>query len=107
MASFTENTSYAMPLPLWGGTSGIITLEDDMLPEVQDARVALLARADGWYRERRCPIFVHYVEATCVEYAERAALADLGEGKLWIISSRLLPEFLEHLCEATTPRSSR
>jgi hypothetical protein len=40
-----------------------------------------------------------------VEYAERAALADLGEGVLWIISSSLLPEFIEHLCESTTPRN--
>jgi hypothetical protein len=82
----------------------LVPLEDDALPAVQDALLGLLARAAEWYRARGRRVFVHYVEASCVEYAERAALADLGEGKLWVISARLLPEFLEHLRESTTPR---
>jgi hypothetical protein len=82
----------------------LVPLADDALPEVQDAMVALLARAAEWYRARGRKVFVHYVEAACVEYVERAALADLGEGKLWVISASLLPEFLEHLHESTTPR---
>ncbi|WP_224240510.1 PilZ domain-containing protein [Hyalangium gracile] len=83
----------------------IVPLEDDTQPEVQDAMLALLTRAAEWFRARNRRVFVHYVECTTVEYAERAALADLGEGVLWIISSTLLPEFLEHLCESTTPRN--
>jgi hypothetical protein len=83
----------------------IIPLKDEVLPEVQDAMLALLTRASEWYKERGRSVFVHYVEAQVVEYAERAALADLGEGKLWIISHSLLPEFLEHLCESSTPRT--
>ncbi len=83
----------------------IIPLKDEALPEVQDAMLALLTHASGWYKERGRSVFVHYVEAQVVEYAERAALADLGEGKLWIISHTLLPEFLEHLCESSTPRA--
>lgn len=83
----------------------IIPLQDEGLPEVQDAMLALLTRAADWYKERGRSVFVHYVEAQVVEYAERAALADLGEGKLWIISHTLLPEFLEHLCESSTPRT--
>lgn len=82
----------------------LVPLADDARPEVQDAMVALLARAAEWYRARGRKVFVHYVEAACVEYVERAALADLGEGKLWVISASLLPEFLEHLHESTTPR---
>jgi hypothetical protein len=82
----------------------LVPLVDDALPHVQDALLGLLAHAAGWYRARGRRVFVHYVEAACVEYAERAALADLGEGKLWVISASLLPEFLEHLCESTTPR---
>ncbi|QAT81666.1 hypothetical protein EJ065_0051 [Corallococcus coralloides] len=82
----------------------LVPLEDDARPEVQDAFVALLGRAAEWYRARDRKVFVHYVEATCVEYAERVSLADLGDGKLWVMSARLLPEFLEHLCESTTPR---
>ena len=83
----------------------IVPLEEDTRPEVQDAMLALLTQAAAWFRERNRRVFVHYVECTTVEYAERAALADLGEGVLWIISSTLLPEFLEHLCESTTPRN--
>jgi hypothetical protein len=82
----------------------LVPLEDDALPRMQDALLGLLAHAAQWYRARGRRVFVHYVEASCVEYAERAALADLGEGRLWVISARLLPEFLEHLCESTTPR---
>lgn len=82
----------------------LVPLQDDALPEVQDAFMALLARAADWYRARGRKVFVHYVESACVEYVERASLADLGEGKLWVISASLLPEFLEHLHESTTPR---
>lgn len=84
----------------------LVPLEDDASPQVQDAFVALLGRAAEWYRARDRKVFVHYVEATCVEYAERVSLADLGDGKLWVMSARLLPEFLEHLCESTTPRAA-
>ncbi|MCY1029905.1 PilZ domain-containing protein [Corallococcus sp. BB11-1] len=84
----------------------LVPLDDDARPEVQDAFVALLGRAAEWYRARDRKVFVHYVEGACVEYAERASLADLGEGKLWVMSARLLPEFLEHLCESTTPRAA-
>ncbi|QSQ11928.1 PilZ domain-containing protein [Myxococcus landrumensis] len=82
----------------------MVSLGDDSQPETQRALLALLANAAEWYRARGRRVFVHYVEGECVEYVERAALADLGEGKLWVISSALLPEFLEHLCESTTPR---
>jgi hypothetical protein len=82
----------------------LVPLIDDTLPEAQDAMLALLARAADWYRARGRKVFVHYVESECVEYVERAALADLGDGKLWVISASLLPEFLEHLHESTTPR---
>jgi hypothetical protein len=82
----------------------LVSLVDDSLPEAQDAMVALLAHAADWYRARGRKVFVHYVESENVMYVERAALADLGEGKLWVISANLLPEFLEHLHESTTPR---
>ncbi len=83
----------------------IVPLEDEKRPEVQEAMLGLLSRAAPWYKARGRSVFVHYVEVESAEYAERAALADLGEGKVWIISQSLLPEFLEHLCEASTPRA--
>ncbi len=73
--------------------------------EVQDAFYALLGEAAAWYRARDRQVFIHYMETEHPLYAERATLADLGEGKLWIVSASLLPEYIEHLCEATTPRS--
>ena len=82
----------------------LVSLVDDSLPEAQDAMMALLSHAADWYRARGRKVFVHYVESENVMYVERAALADLGEGKLWVISANLLPEFLEHLHESTTPR---
>jgi hypothetical protein len=83
----------------------LVSLVDESLPEAQEAMEALLAGAAEWYRERGRDVFVHYVETEHVEYAERAMLADLGEGRMWILSTQLLPDFIEHLCEATTPRA--
>ncbi|HEX8439598.1 PilZ domain-containing protein [Archangium sp.] len=82
----------------------IIPLVDAALPEAQEAMLALLAGAAEWYRARDKSVFVHYVETEHVEYTERAKLVDLGEGRIWILSAQLLPDFIEHLCEATTPR---
>lgn len=77
---------------------------DEASDEIQDAFLALLGAAASWYRARGRQVFVHYLESEHPAYAERAALADLDEGKLWIVSANLLPEYIEHLCEATTPR---
>ena len=82
----------------------IIPLVDPSLPEAQEAALALLAGAAEWYRERGLDTFVHYVETEHAAYTERAGLGDLGEGRLWILSTQLLPDFIEHLCEATAPR---
>jgi hypothetical protein len=82
----------------------LVACGDDATPEAQDAMLALLGAAADWYRARGRTSFLHYVEASSGEYCERAALVDLGEGKLWIVSAALLPEFLEHLSELATPR---
>ncbi|HEX8823417.1 MAG TPA: PilZ domain-containing protein [Archangium sp.] len=82
----------------------IIPLEDESSPEGQEAMLALLTGAAEWYRARGRDVFVHYVETEHLGYTEKAKLADLGEGRIWILSAQLLPDFIEHLCEATTPR---
>jgi hypothetical protein len=82
----------------------MVPLVDEALPEAQEAMLALLAGAAEWYRARGLDVFVHYVETEHVEYTQRAKLVDLGEGRIWILSAELLPDFIEHLCEATTPR---
>ncbi|WP_434385179.1 PilZ domain-containing protein [Melittangium boletus] len=83
----------------------IIPLEDAGSPEAQDAMLALLAGAAAWYRERGLDAFIHYAEEKATGYTERAGLRDLGEGRIWVLSAQLLPDFIEHLCEATTPRT--
>ncbi|HYO55446.1 PilZ domain-containing protein [Archangium sp.] len=82
----------------------VIALVDEALPEAQEAMLALLAGAAEWYRARGLDVFVHYVETEHTGYTEKAKLVDLGEGRIWILSAQLLPDFIEHLCEATTPR---
>ncbi|WNG42758.1 PilZ domain-containing protein [Archangium minus] len=82
----------------------IIPLGDEASAEGQEAMLALLAGAAEWYRARGLDVFVHYVETEHTRYTEQARLVDLGEGRIWILSTQLLPDFIEHLCEATTPR---
>ncbi len=82
----------------------IIPLVDAALPEAQEAMLALLAGAAEWYRARGRKVFVHYVETEHTAYTEKAKLVELGEGRIWILSAQLLPDFIEHLCEATTPK---
>ncbi|MGZ3460982.1 MAG: PilZ domain-containing protein, partial [Archangium sp.] len=83
----------------------VVPLVDEALPEAQEALLALLAGAAQWYRARGLDVFVHYVETEHTGYTEQAQLVDLGEGRIWILSAQLLPDFIEHLCEATTPRA--
>jgi hypothetical protein len=82
----------------------IIPLVDEGSAEGQEAMLALLAGAAEWYRARGLDVFVHYVETEHTAYTHQAQLVDLGEGRIWILSAQLLPDFIEHLCEATTPR---
>ncbi|WP_375769382.1 PilZ domain-containing protein [Archangium gephyra] len=82
----------------------VISLVDEASAEGQEALLALLAGAAEWYRARGLNVFVHYVETEHTGYTEKAKLVDLGEGRIWILSAQLLPDFIEHLCEATTPR---
>lgn len=82
----------------------IIPLVDEGTAEGQEAMLALLAGAAEWYRSRGLDVFVHYVETEHTAYTHQAQLEDLGEGRIWILSAQLLPDFIEHLCEATTPR---
>ncbi|PTL77051.1 PilZ domain-containing protein [Vitiosangium sp. GDMCC 1.1324] len=82
----------------------IVPLVDEASAQAQEAMLALLAGAAAWYRARGLDVFVHYVETEHTGYTERAQLKDLGEGRIWILSAQLLPDFIEHLHEATTPR---
>ncbi|MET0402067.1 MAG: hypothetical protein ABW123_06660, partial [Cystobacter sp.] len=73
-----------------------------LAPEGHDAFVALLDEARSWYASRGLSSFVLVTEA---DEEGALALARLREGPgashLWMVSTHLLPEFLEHVSEAT------
>ena len=64
---------------------------------------ALIADAATWYDARGREVFVYYSERGDSTHAERVGLRDLGLGTLWIISARLLPDFLDHVYTLTAP----
>ena len=75
-----------------------------MSPGGEDAFVPLLDAARDWYAARGKSTFTVLDEDRDDAMAERARLRDLGDGNLWMISSLLLPEYIEHIYELTAPR---
>lgn len=71
----------------------------------EDALCALLADAKAWYAAAGAGEFVYYQERERAPHSERAGLGDLGPGYVWILSTRLLPEWMEHVYELTSPRA--
>ncbi|PTL81560.1 hypothetical protein [Vitiosangium sp. GDMCC 1.1324] len=74
--------------------------------EGPDAYVALLDEARAWYARRGRTSFVLLREDGDDGYAAAARLHDEPAAKpcLWLLSARLLPEFLEYVSEATVGR---
>ena len=68
---------------------------------------ALLVEAARWYAQRGRHRFVYFMESHSRRHAEQVGLRNLGEGSLWIISARLLPDFLEHVYARTAPKKPR
>jgi hypothetical protein len=78
-----------------------------VFPFVDDARaeyVALLDEARRWYKSVGRSSFLFLREDEDWSYAEPARLHDISEPCFWIISSSILPDFLEHVCELTGRR---
>jgi hypothetical protein len=67
---------------------------------------ALLDHARRWYADRGVASFTYIREDDDDSYAEACRLHDAPEAEphLWILSSRLLPEFTEYLGEVTVGR---
>jgi hypothetical protein len=65
---------------------------------------ALLDAARAWFGARGKESFVYFREGEDPGPASITRLGDLGEGKLWIVAAEILPEFLEHVFEITSPR---
>lgn len=66
---------------------------------------ALMDEARRWYRARGRSSFLYLREDQDTSYVEAAKLHDISDPSLWIISARLVPDFLEHICETTSPRN--
>jgi len=71
----------------------------------EDALLALLEDARRWYAGAGVDRFVYYQEREVAPHAERFGMADLGLGFEWAISVKLLPEWMEHIYELTSPRA--
>ncbi|WP_437671658.1 PilZ domain-containing protein [Sorangium sp. So ce131] len=65
---------------------------------------ALLDAACVWFQRHHRTSFVHFGERGHLAYTGHASLNDLGEGRLWIISMDLVPEFMEHIYRLTMPK---
>ncbi|HEY8209254.1 MAG TPA: hypothetical protein VIG99_17315 [Myxococcaceae bacterium] len=77
-----------------------------LLPEEREAALAsLLWDASRWYAEAGVGGFVYLQELEIGTHADVAGLRNLGMGYVWALSSRLLPEWMEHVYELTSPRA--
>jgi hypothetical protein len=65
---------------------------------------SLVDAARDWFRERGKDAFVYFRENEDPGPAEVMKLRDLGPGVFWVIASELMPDFLEHVFESTSPR---
>ncbi|MDP2315208.1 MAG: hypothetical protein Q8P41_20080 [Pseudomonadota bacterium] len=70
----------------------------------QEAFPALLEAAGAWYRARGRASFTCLLEEGTPACASRFSARDLGAGALTVLSTELLPSFLEHVSEVTAPR---
>ncbi|WNG43816.1 PilZ domain-containing protein [Archangium minus] len=77
-----------------------------LTPEGPDAYVALLDEARAWYARRGRTSFVFLREDEDDSYTATARLHDEPDAQpcLWLLSARMLPEFLEYVSEATVGR---
>ncbi|XXF75711.1 PilZ domain-containing protein [Myxococcaceae bacterium GXIMD 01537] len=80
-----------------------------LAPDAKRAYVALLDEARRWYHGRGCTTFTYLREDDDTSYAEAGGLHDSDEAEpyLWIISSKLVPDFLEYVSELTVGRLPR
>lgn len=73
-----------------------------------EAYAQLLDGARAWYTEKGKTTFILFHEDIDDDpYIAGSKLRSLGDGNFWIISALLVPEFLEHIYELTTPRRVR
>lgn len=88
------------------GTNLFRLLDSVRLVELQpggaSAFLGLIEKAKAWFLARGKDSFVYIYEHTDEHHIMAARLRDLGEGRVWIIPSELLPDFSELVCELTS-----
>ncbi|HVE82490.1 MAG TPA: hypothetical protein VND93_06570 [Myxococcales bacterium] len=92
---------------LLDGVRLVVLPGGEMLPseEREAALAGLLQDASRWYAEAGAQGFVYFQELEMGLHADQAGLKDLGLGYVWALSARLLPEWMEHVYELTSPRA--
>ena len=86
----------------------LVVLPAGEVLEVEEREAALaelLVDAQRWYAEAGVDGFVYLQEMEVGTHADVAGLKDLGMGYVWALSARLLPEWMEHVYELTSPRA--
>lgn len=68
--------------------------------------VALVDAARRWYAARRRTSFHYLCEDEGGDYVQEAGIHGGPDPYMWIISSKLIPDFLEHISELTIGRRS-
>lgn len=63
----------------------------------------LIEEARRWFLARNKEAFVYFREDESHGPGEAPYLRDLGEGRLWVIAATLVPEFIEHVFDVTSP----
>lgn len=74
--------------------------EQDAGPELT---TALFRAAITWFRERERQVFVYFQEEE--SSLPDFPLHDLGPGHLWVLAAELLPEWMEHIYQLTSPKA--
>lgn len=72
----------------------------------EDAFLGLIERSKAWFLAHGKDSFVYFWEHPDEAHVKIAKLRDLGEGRLWVIRSDLIPDFLELVCELTSQNDS-
>jgi hypothetical protein len=75
-------------------------------PGGDKAFCTLLDAVCDWFRQHNRTAFVYFQDRGSLSYAGRAVMHDLKEGRLWIIASELVPEFMEHIYRITASKRS-
>lgn len=70
------------------------------------AYVALVDAARRWYAARRRTSFHYLCEDEGGDYVQEAGIHNGPDPYMWIISAKLIPDFLEHISELTIGRRS-